>query len=211
MFDDFYQNDRDLSFVVGDVQEFPDAGRIITTDRGDIIGNVEIFDCDRVRLYINLRERTQLGAVPAAEVTDMAMGYFRTEKKASKALGPLWDLLVQGTAIDKAVLDKYTTWKDYYLNIDGRQYPPELMAHVKYTNLSVYLFKAQALFRTLKGVGSDNAQNEEYLPDVIGMLKTEGARVAMVPLEYPEECMAFNTPEELAEIDKYYAGKMACV
>jgi len=207
LLDDFYTNDNDLSFVVGDIEDFPDAGRIITDAQGAIIGNVEIFDCDRIRLFLKLREQTKTSPVAAAEVIEMALGYFRTEKKASKALGPIWGLLKAGKPIDKNVLDAHTTEKDYVLNINGRQYPPALMEDVRFTNLSVYLFKAEALYRSLKGVGSANAQNEEYLPDVIGSLIAEGARVSAVPLLYPEETMAFNTPEELAEIEQYYAGK----
>jgi len=207
LLDDFYANDRDLSFVVGNIEDFPDAGRIITGAQGNILGNVEVFDCDRIRLMLHLREQTQTGSVPAADVEALALKYFRTEKKAAKALGPIWELLKAGKPIDTAVLDAYVTEKDYVLNISGRQYPPELMNHVRHTNLSVYLFKAQALYHSLKGVGSANAQNEEYLPDVIGSLILEGARVSAVPLLYPEEAMAFNTPEELAEIERYYAGK----
>jgi len=206
LLDDFYANDNDLSFVVGDVKDFPDAGRIITDEKGGIIGNVEIFDCDRIRLFLKLRELTKTSPVPASEVEQMALGYFRTEKKASKALGPIWELLKGGKPIDRSVLDAHTAEKDYFLNINGRQYRPELMDNVRFTNLSVYLFKAQSLYRSLKGVGSANAQNEEYLPDVIGMLIAQDARVSKVPLRYPEEAMAFNTPEELAEIERYYAG-----
>jgi bifunctional N-acetylglucosamine-1-phosphate-uridyltransferase/glucosamine-1-phosphate-acetyltransferase GlmU-like protein len=207
LLDDFYTNDNDLSFVVGNVEDFPDAGRIITGEQRAIIGNVEIFDCDRVRLCLKLRELTKKGPVAAGEVEQMALGYFRTEKKAAKALGSIWELLKEGKPIDGGVLDAHTTAQDYVLNINCRQYPPALMDNVRYTNLSVYLFKAQALYRSLKGVGSANAQNEEYLPDVIGSLIAEGARVSAVPLQYPEEAMAFNTPEELEEIERYYAGK----
>jgi len=207
LLDDFYSNDRDLSFVVGNIEDFPDAGRIITDTEIDIIGNVEVFDCDRIRLMIHLRERTQAGPVPAAEVEALALKSFRTEKKAAKALGPIWDLLKAGKPIDRRVLDAHTTEADYVLNINCRQYPPGLMDNVRYTNLSVYLFKARALYRSLKGVNSANAQNEEYLPDVIGSLITEGASVSAVPLLYPQEAMAFNSPEELAEIEQYYMGK----
>jgi len=207
LLDDFYANDRDLSFVVGNIEDFPDAGRIITDSEIDIIGNVEVFDCDRVRLMIYLREQTQTGPAPAAEVEALALKYFRTEKKAAKALGPIWDILKAGKPIDRGALDAHTTEADYVLNINCRQYPPGLMDNVRYTNLSVYLFKARALFSSLKGVGSANAQNEEYLPDVIGSLIAEGASVSAVPLLYPEEAMAFNTPEELAEIERYYTEK----
>ncbi|MHB0935176.1 MAG: NTP transferase domain-containing protein [Armatimonadota bacterium] len=207
LLDDFYTGNNDLSFVVGAVGDFPDAGRIITDNNGAIIGNVEIFDCDRIRLFLKLREQTKAGPVAAAEVIEMALGYFRTEKKATKALGPIWELLKAGKTVDAHVLDAHTTGQDYVLNINGRQYPPELMDNVRVTNLSVYLFKAKALFRSLKGVSSANAQNEEYLPDAIGSLIAEGARVSAVELKYPEETMAFNTPEELEEIERYYSGQ----
>jgi len=211
LLDNFYREDNDLSFVVGDLTDFPDAGRIVTHADGRIIGNVEVFDGDRMRLLIKLREMTQIAPVPASMVEQLALACFRTDKKAGKALGALWQAIKAGQAVDADVLVANFNEQDFLLNINGRPYPPERLDHVTYTNLSVYLFKASALYRTLKHVGSANAQNEEYLPDVIAMLINEGARVSMVPLHYPEECMAFNTPEELAAIEAYYQKQEHCV
>ena len=200
----FYAEKCELAFVVGDVEQFPASGRIVTDAGGAILGNLETFDINRMRLLIELRELVRNGPLPAAEVEHKALRYFKQESKAAKALGAAWELLQQGQPVDQSFLDQHFRAEDYLLNINNRPYSPELLQHVRYANLSVYLFKASALYRTLQRLGTANAQHEEYLTDLIAMLAGEGAKLAMVPLRYPEEAMAFNTQEEFREIQAHY-------
>lgn len=208
----YYAEQCTLAFVVGAVEHFPVSGRIVTDAHGSIIGNVEVFDIQRMRLLIELRERVGQGPLPADEVKRMALDYFKQDKrKTIKALGVIWEHLQHGHPVDWHFLAQHTRVEDYALNINNRQYAPELLDHVRYTNLSVYLFKASALYRTLQQLGSANAQHEEYLTDLIGMLAAENARVEMVPLRYPQEAMAFNTQAEFDEIEAYYTRDAAPV
>jgi N-acetylgalactosamine kinase len=76
-------------------------------------------------------------------------------------------------------------------------------------NLSVYLFRAEVLYRALRVLSPGNAQGEEYLTDVIRILAAERApdgkahvRAATVEVDSPQDVLTFNTLEELAEVDR---------
>lgn len=208
LLDEFYRRECDLAFLVGAPGDFPGSGRIVTDGDGAILGNIEVFDVARMRLLIDLQAIVHERPIPADEAKRLAMTYFSKEEKAAKALGILWTLLLDGQPIGRQVLEEHFSSDDFTLMLHGARYSPALLDNVKYVNLSTYLFKAPALYRALRALGSNNAQNEEYLTDTIGILAAEGARLSMVPLHYSEEAMAFNTPEELLAIEDYYHNKL---
>lgn len=69
------------------------------------------------------------------------------------------------------------------------------------TNSSLYVFRFPALKEALGRLRSDNAQGELYLTDTIEDIARQG-KVATMDLTDPTELMAFNTPEELLEIER---------
>lgn len=207
----FRRQGSDLAFVVGDVRDFSSAGRIICSPEGRVLGNVEVFDIARMQLLIALRRITDERIATAQEVKGLALSYLKTEKKASLAIGALWDAVSEGQSVTREMLQGNYSEADFSLRLNDANHSPELLSSVRYANLSVYLVKAPALYRALERLSSDNAQREEYLTDIIGILAAEGCRVDMVPVDYPQQAMAFNTPEELREIQDYVAGKQAPV
>jgi len=81
-------------------------------------------------------------------------------------------------------------------------------------NVSVYLYKAEALYEALDNLRNDNAQGEYYLTDTIkfpcGRRRRTGPasiRVRQLPLEDPRAVMAFNSPDELLAIEDYLHRK----
>ncbi len=71
-------------------------------------------------------------------------------------------------------------------------------------NPSVYCFRASWLWDHLPKVQCENAQGEFYLPDLLGIAVTEGARLETVPIEDPREALGANTPEQLAMLERVY-------
>ena len=69
-------------------------------------------------------------------------------------------------------------------------------------NSGFYCFDAKALFDALTQVGSDNAQGEFYLTDVLEISRNAGRSV--LALEAPDvtECLGINTPEQLAAVEE---------
>ena len=67
-------------------------------------------------------------------------------------------------------------------------------------NGGVYCIQASFLFAALPRVGRHNAQNEQYLTDVVGLAAADGRPIADVAAE-PEEILGVNTPADLARLE----------
>jgi bifunctional UDP-N-acetylglucosamine pyrophosphorylase/glucosamine-1-phosphate N-acetyltransferase len=66
-------------------------------------------------------------------------------------------------------------------------------------NPSIYVFRSQALWRSLQQVAPNNSQGEFYLTDTIGILRAAGERVAAVTVDDSREVMGVNNRAELAQ------------
>lgn len=69
-------------------------------------------------------------------------------------------------------------------------------------NTGVYLARRDALFEALERVGSDNAQGELYLPDVVALTAAEGRRVRTHALSDPELVLGVNDRVQLARVEE---------
>ena len=68
-------------------------------------------------------------------------------------------------------------------------------------NLSMYAFRFDRLRKALSEIRSDNVKGELYLTDTVEILAARG-RVEAFELDDPHDLMGFNTPAELAAIDR---------
>lgn len=68
-------------------------------------------------------------------------------------------------------------------------------------NTGTYYFDAELLFEGLKTVGTDNAQKEYYLPDVVQYIRWKGCIVKALMLEDALEGAGINSREELQRIE----------
>ncbi|MDP2287097.1 MAG: bifunctional UDP-N-acetylglucosamine diphosphorylase/glucosamine-1-phosphate N-acetyltransferase GlmU [Actinomycetota bacterium] len=66
-------------------------------------------------------------------------------------------------------------------------------------NSGMYCFAPSDLARLLSDVTTDNSQGEEYLTDVIGMLRSENAVVAAWLCQSPDEILGVNDRFQLAQ------------
>lgn len=66
-------------------------------------------------------------------------------------------------------------------------------------NSGVYCFDAKALFEALEQVGSDNAQGEFYLTDVLAISRAAGRPVLAYKTADPEQCLGVNSRRQLAD------------
>jgi len=83
----------------------------------------------------------------------------------------------------------------------------ELEANTTCVNQAVYLFKASVLFESLDALSRGNVQKEEYLTDTIAYVVERGGHVLPVPVDAPDDVLAFNNPEELLEIEDFFRTK----
>jgi bifunctional UDP-N-acetylglucosamine pyrophosphorylase/glucosamine-1-phosphate N-acetyltransferase len=70
---------------------------------------------------------------------------------------------------------------------------------IREINAGVYVGDAAALRASLARVGADNAQGEQYVTDVLGLLVADGARVGAVVAEDPDDVLGCNDRRELAD------------
>ncbi len=76
-------------------------------------------------------------------------------------------------------------------------------------NTGTYAFKTSLLFEGLKTIGTDNAQGEYYLPDVIGHVRRSGFLVKARLLENALEGSGINSQEELRRLEEEAASIVA--
>ena len=69
-------------------------------------------------------------------------------------------------------------------------------------NMSTYVFDCQELLHALDQLDNQNRQQEYYITDCPGILKSEGKDVQALPVLKPCEGLSINTIEELASVSK---------
>jgi bifunctional UDP-N-acetylglucosamine pyrophosphorylase/glucosamine-1-phosphate N-acetyltransferase len=75
-------------------------------------------------------------------------------------------------------------------------------------NSGVYAFEAHLLGDAVKRVPTDNAKGEEYLTDVVAILRAEGHHVASVTLEDPDEVLGVNDRAQLARARHIFNARL---
>ncbi len=75
-------------------------------------------------------------------------------------------------------------------------------------NAGFYCFDARLLASALERVGSDNAQGEFYLTDVMEILRNEGKGVHAVLTDDASECLGVNSRIQLAEATAVMQGRI---
>lgn len=75
----------------------------------------------------------------------------------------------------------------------------ESQNHITEMNVGEYCFDNQALFAALDKVTNDNAQNEYYITDVIGIMDEQGLKVDAYKIEDLNEVGGINDRVQLAE------------
>ena len=68
-------------------------------------------------------------------------------------------------------------------------------------NSSIYVFDSKKLFSALLDVTADNAQNEHYLTDVPGIMKSRGQKVSIHKINDDWQLLGINTIEQLSEAE----------
>jgi bifunctional UDP-N-acetylglucosamine pyrophosphorylase / glucosamine-1-phosphate N-acetyltransferase len=82
----------------------------------------------------------------------------------------------------------------------------EAERQIREINSGVYVFDlepgGQGLFDALRRIGSNNAQGEYYLPDLVAMYRREGLTVETMTLPNADEIRGVNSRAELAELSR---------
>ena len=72
---------------------------------------------------------------------------------------------------------------------------------IKESNPGFYIFDNSWIWEALEHIGSNNAQHEYYLTDLIAMAIEQGKKVIAVPVLEEEEVLGVNTPDQLKQVE----------
>lgn len=215
LFNLYYTRNCDLAMLTLDRRDGSGQGRVITDSSGSPQAIIEMADIKQRAIYKKLRILAQKAKLPSrTKLLDMLIiDFFGSieklkEEKLQKAFGPLWELLKNESAkiSPEKLLKMIPEEKTYFelTNSDGsieRKTPEEVEA-VPYFNTSVYMVKKSMLEFALKNLGNDNAQQEEYLSDIIAILAKRGSsKMKILNINDRSKIQGFNNPAELLEIE----------
>ena len=217
LFDVFYSNNCDFAYVLADKEPESGPGRVVYDHDGVMLGNAELADIRQRKILGDLRSAAEKGsAVESAKFIRLIEEYFSREK-AEKIFGSLWDKLnrKQTGLSSREVLKLIPMKKTGFSFVRGDGSPvivtPERAEKDSLANISVYLIKIGALEYALSRLDRDNAQQEEYLSDIVTILargdKGRNFVIETVLLKEERHVMGFNNPEELLEIEEYIQSK----
>ena len=213
----FQERDADVAVTVAPKDRWPNAGRIVFRRDGSLYSTVEARDIARARvLHRILREKE---ASPGLRNDYFLRLVRQTEPKPAKArlvFGELVSRLESEEETSLPALRSLIRARDTQFVIaeaDGSETAltaDQIEEQASKVNLSVYFFKARALYEALRQVSTDNAQHEEYLTDVVRVLSNarnpDGRyrnKLITVDVDDPNWVLAFNNPEELLDVEDY--------
>ena len=206
----------DVSMMVADKRWWPDSGRVVHDRRRRPVDIVEKRDVQQMILSGRLLEcASGKGRMTAGEIHEVIRGEIPSESKARLMFPDLLDYLAHNDAVTPEELDTLipasgreyiVPGKDGNIRLSGE----ELERETPVVNAFVYLISAEALYRSIFSLKTENAQKEEYLTDVIRMLARDTERewkIIPVPVRDEFEVMSFNNPEELLRIEEHYTAR----
>jgi len=214
---EFKERGADLAVTVAPKGRWPDAGRIVFRRDGSLHATVEARDVARARvLHRILREKEASPELKNEYFLGLIGQVEPRPDKARLLFGELLSRLGAEAETPLPTLRSLIRPEDAQFVIteaDGSQTiltPDRLEEQTSKVNVSVYFFKARALYDALRQITAENAQHEEYLTDVVTILsharRPDGAycyKLITVDVDDPNWVLAFNNPEELLEIEDY--------
>jgi bifunctional UDP-N-acetylglucosamine pyrophosphorylase/glucosamine-1-phosphate N-acetyltransferase len=133
--------------------------------------------------------------VSAAAITELVQAHAHANAAATMATTILDDATGYGRVVRDPVghVEKVVETK-----APGDATPEELQ--IREINTGIYVFDHQALADALPKVGTDNAQNEKYLPDVLTLLRDQGDIVAAHVVDDSSLTFGINDRVHLADV-----------
>jgi bifunctional UDP-N-acetylglucosamine pyrophosphorylase/glucosamine-1-phosphate N-acetyltransferase len=150
------------------------AESLVAGARGTVIllsGDVPLLGSDTLRRLLDHHLSRRAAATVLTAVVDEPRGYGR---------------IVRDGSLVGAIVEEKDASADERL--------------IREINSGIYAFDLGPLFGALKSLGSNNAQREYYLPDLVRIYRTRGLVVEAVTLEDPREILGVNSRRELADV-----------
>jgi len=234
LFDLYFSRNADLALLAVPRRKDSNQGRLVLDDqvddqmddKGRMLGVVEAVDIRQRSVFSKLRnlsgQPSTLGHRRLLKIIQDGFaekGQIPENSKFETAFGDLWQAVsreMRDLSMDEIrslVPENLTRFE--FTDCHGRtmQKTPDAVDQTPWLNTSVYLIKASALRYALSKLNRENAQQEEYLSDIVGILaSTHKDGKPQYAVEYlcvqdPDDVLGFNNPSELLEIENLLQSK----
>ena len=176
---------RECAVLVADQDDFPGTGRAVECAltqlpqdlTGTVVvtyGDVPLLEADTINDLVAFHEEHSNAATVLSAHVEQPRGYGRIVRDATGTL-------------EKIVEEKDAT---------------EQERAITEINSGIYAFDAGVLRSSLASVGTDNAQGEKYLTDVIGIARSQGSAVAALATDDVWQVEGANDRVQLAALGK---------
>ena len=91
--------------------------------------------------------------------------------------------------------------------VEDRDATPE-QRQIREINSGIYAFDAATVFEALRSIGTANAQQEYYLPDLVKVHRAAGRTVEAFVVDDWREILGVNSRKELAEVDSLLKSRI---
>jgi len=220
LFDLYYSQHCDMAVLAVPKRHRSSQGRLVIGSRGQLVGIVEAADIRHRQIYRELREFTGSGTVPICDALRRIIeagftvdGKRPQDIKFEKAFGNLWHVLavekrdISAAEISTLLPEHKTRFE--FLDVPGKTLikTPAEINRAEWLNTSVYLIKTGALRYALSRLDRDNAQQEEYLSEMVNHLsmRIENGRrkyrLKYLAVQDPNGVLGYNNPSELLEVE----------
>ena len=220
LFDLFYRQNLDLAVLAVPSRPASNQGRLVLDDTGCLLGIVEAVDIRQRQVYRRLFEMAGKDLSPSIEELLQVVksgfaagGHLPAEAKCETAFGDLWRALatekrnLSAADILKLIPQEKTRFEFNCAAGTKVIKTPDDIQSSRLLNTSVYLIKTSALRYALAGLDRNNAQQEEYLCEIVNQLAqaTKNGQpkytVDFLVVQDPNRVLGFNNPSELLEVE----------
>jgi len=202
----------DLAFLASPGLPESTQGRVVESADGQIIGIVEEADIRQRQVFRDLRNPSSVPRTRGEVREFLRQGFSRPGSAASEgrleaAFGKLWAEVREGGGqrVDlKSLIPEGLEFFEFKASGgEVLSMVPEDVRNLRWMNTSVYVVKASSLEAVLGKLDRANAQGEEYLSGIVGLMSREPGRfkVRALHVEDPEAVLGYNNPAEILAVE----------
>ena len=214
LFEIFGTGNTSAALLASRCSEKSSQGRIVLDENSKALGIVEMADVRQQKVYELLNGLLKEGSVIRKEDVlnligrEFFSGKTFNESKAAKAFPGLWGYITTADEISAEDLRKHVPAETGF-RLGNRLYSPDEVRAVSVGNTSVYMTRKGLIRKALQQLSSNNAQQEEYLSDLVGQINLiePEKNVRVLTLEDKDKILGFNDPAELLEVEHILQNK----
>ena len=213
----FREENADMAITASPKNRWPSSGRVVYRSNGRVDCSIERSEVTKRMVLQRLLNKIETYEITTNEAVAQLIGSGAPDDAKARVMfgHRLWDMIHSPCGeFDRDAIRALISENDLAFHIEeaeGALVPLnayELEHRCNKVNISLYYFKAEALYYALERIDNDNAQGEFYLTDAIQVLSRardsagqHRFKVVAVDVADPEEVLSYDTRDELQYIE----------